>query len=183
MKRLKELRLSDDRLWYVVKAFYGMRVEQGVSRCVVRDMYVAYEWTLLQTVPCLAYSSRLDALSGWHHDDFCTEKRARNTGRCRRGDLGDLQGQSASIVGTRCERGGYDLETHPQVVNGMRSPDARCDAYGESVKLPRGQGRKVKPKTLCTCHWTWSAGRVGTIGSDSVPARHRNRSAPRSRLV
>ena len=36
-------------------------------------MYVAYEWTLLQTVPCLAYSSRLDALSGWHGDDFYTE--------------------------------------------------------------------------------------------------------------
>ena len=36
-------------------------------------MYVAYEWTMLQTVPCLAYSSRLDALSGWHDDDLHTE--------------------------------------------------------------------------------------------------------------
>ena len=36
-------------------------------------MYSTYEWTLLQTVPCLAYCGRLDSLAGWHGDDFYTE--------------------------------------------------------------------------------------------------------------
>ena len=69
----KELRLSDDWLWHVVKALWGMRESSKAFQDVVRDMYVAYEWTLLHTVPCLAYSSRLHALSGWHGDDLCTE--------------------------------------------------------------------------------------------------------------
>ena len=55
-----------------MKALFGMRESSKAFQDVVRDMYVAYGWTLLQTVPCFAYSSRLDALSGWHGDDFYT---------------------------------------------------------------------------------------------------------------
>ena len=73
MKPPRELRLSDDWLWYVVKALHGMRESSKALQDVVRDMYVAYEWNLFQTAPCLAYSSRLDALSGWHGDDFHSE--------------------------------------------------------------------------------------------------------------
>ena len=62
-----------DWLWYLVTALYVMRESSKAFQDVVRDMYVACEWTLLQTVPCLAYNSRLDALSGWHGDDFYTE--------------------------------------------------------------------------------------------------------------
>ena len=73
VKPPKELRLGDDWLWYVVKALYGMRESSKAFQDVVRGMYLENEWTLLQTVPCLAYSSKLDALSGWHGDDFYTE--------------------------------------------------------------------------------------------------------------
>ena len=47
-----ELRLSDDWLCHMVKALYGMRESSRAFQDVVRDMYVAFEWTLLQTVPC-----------------------------------------------------------------------------------------------------------------------------------
>ena len=54
MKPPKELRLSDDWRWYVVKALYGMRVSSKAFQEVVRDVYDAYEWTLLQTtILCL----------------------------------------------------------------------------------------------------------------------------------
>ena len=138
---------------------------------------------LLQTVPCLAYSSRLDAQSGWHGDDFYTEGEAETLDEVDMMNLGDLQSQSASTVGTRCERGGYDPETRPQVVNGRCSPDARCEACGESGESPRGQGCEVKSNTLFTCHWSRPEGRAGAVdsfGSDSVPARHRNCSVPSS---
>ena len=36
-------------------------------------MYTTYGWTLLQTVPCLAYCGRFDSLARWHGDDFYTE--------------------------------------------------------------------------------------------------------------
>ena len=111
-----------------------MRESRKAFQDVVRDMFVANEWTLLQTVPCLAYSSRLDALTGWHGDDFYMEGERETLDEV---DLGDLQGQSAPTVGTRCERGGSDPETHPQLVNGRRSPDARCEACGEFGKSPR----------------------------------------------
>ena len=56
-----------------MKAPYGKRESSKAFQDVVRDMYVAYEWTLLQTVPCPAYSSRLDAVPSWHGDDFYAE--------------------------------------------------------------------------------------------------------------
>ena len=139
-------------------------------------MYVAYEWTLVQTVPCFVHSNRLDALSAWHGDDLYGG-RAGNTRRSRRDDLGNLQGQSASTVGTRCERGGYDAVCILKWSTGRRSPDAWCEACGESGKAAQGEGHKVKPNILFTCHWSRSAGRVGAIdsfGSDRVLARHRN---------
>ena len=83
VKSKKDLRLSDDWLWYVVKALYGMRESSNPFPEVVRDLYTTYEWTLLQTVPCLAYSGRLDSLAGWHGD-----------GRGRRDDSGIVQGES-----------------------------------------------------------------------------------------
>ena len=73
VKPPRELRLGDDWLWYVVKALCGMRESSKAFQDVVRNMYLEYEWTMLQTVPCLAYSSKLDTLSGWHGDDFYTE--------------------------------------------------------------------------------------------------------------
>ena len=73
VKHLKNLRLGDDWLWYVVKALYGMRESSMAFQEVVREMYTTYEWTLLQTVPRLAYCGRLDSLAGWHGDDFYTE--------------------------------------------------------------------------------------------------------------
>ena len=73
MKLPKDLRLSDDWLWYVVKALYGKRESIKAFQEVVREMYTTYEWTLLQTVPCLAYCGSLDTLAGCHGDDFCTE--------------------------------------------------------------------------------------------------------------
>ena len=112
-----------------------MRKSSKAFQDVVRDMYVAYEWTLLQTVPCLAHSSRLDALSGWHGDDFYTE-----------GEPETLDEVDAMILGTF---------------------KATCFHGWDQVRAP-------------------SAGRAGAIdsfGSDSVPARHKNRSVPRPRQV
>ena len=63
VKPPKDLRLSDDWLWYVVKALYGMRV-----RCTPRT-----------SGPCcrqcyaLLTAVTLDSLAGWHGDDFYTE--------------------------------------------------------------------------------------------------------------
>ena len=65
VKPPKDLRLSDDWLWYVVKALYGMKESNKAFQEVVREMYTTYEWTLLQTVPCLASCGRLDSLAGW----------------------------------------------------------------------------------------------------------------------
>ena len=73
VKPPKDLRLSDDWLWYVVKALYRMRESSKAFQEVMREMYTTHEWTLLQTVPCLAYCGRLDSLAGWHGDDFYTE--------------------------------------------------------------------------------------------------------------
>ena len=71
VKPPKDLRLNDD--WYVVKALYGMRESSKAFQEVVREMYTTCGWTLLQTVPCLAYCGRLGSLTGWHGDDFYTE--------------------------------------------------------------------------------------------------------------
>ena len=73
VKLPKDLRLNDDWLWFVVKAFYGMRESSKAFQEVVREMYTTFRWTLLQTVPCFAYCGRLDSLAGWHGDDFHTE--------------------------------------------------------------------------------------------------------------
>ena len=100
----KELRLDDDCLWHVVKALYGMRESSRAFQDVVCNMYLGYEWTLLQTVPCLAYSSKLDILSGWHGDDFYTA-----------GELEALDEVDTMILGTFKAKvpprlGRYDLE-------------------------------------------------------------------------
>ena len=50
-----------------------MRESSEAFQDVVQDMYLEYDWTLLQTVSCLACSSKLDAISGWHADDFFME--------------------------------------------------------------------------------------------------------------
>ena len=50
VKPPKDLRLSDDWLWYVVKALCGMRESSKAFQEVVREMYTTYEWALLQTV-------------------------------------------------------------------------------------------------------------------------------------
>ena len=73
VKPPKDLRLSDDWIWYVVKALFGVRESSKAFQEVVREMYTTYEWTLLQTVQCLAYCGRLDFLAGWHGDDIYTE--------------------------------------------------------------------------------------------------------------
>ena len=73
VKPPKDLRLSDDMLWYVVKALSGMRESSKAFQEVVREMYTTYGWTLLQTVHCLANCGRLDSSAGWHGDDFHTE--------------------------------------------------------------------------------------------------------------
>ena len=73
VKPPKDLGLSDDWLWYVVKALCGMSESSKAFQEVVREMYTTYEWTLLQTVPCFAYCGRLDSLAGWHGDDFYAE--------------------------------------------------------------------------------------------------------------
>ena len=73
MKPPKDLRLSDDWLWYVVKALHRMRESSKAFQEVVREMYTTHGWTMLQNVPRFAYCGRLDSLAGWHGDDFHTE--------------------------------------------------------------------------------------------------------------
>ena len=57
----KDLRLSDDWLWYVVKALYGMRESSKAFQEVVGEMYTTYD------------CGRLDSSARWHGDDFYTE--------------------------------------------------------------------------------------------------------------
>ena len=65
VKPPKVLRLSGDWLWYVVRALHGIRESSKAFQEVVREMYTTYGWTLLQTLPCLAYFGRFDSLAGW----------------------------------------------------------------------------------------------------------------------
>ena len=67
VKPPKDLRLSDDWLWYVVKALYGMRESSKAFQEVVREMYTAAD----SAMPCLL--RRPDSSAGWHGDDFYTE--------------------------------------------------------------------------------------------------------------
>ena len=55
VKPPKDLRQSDDWLWCVVKALHGMRESSKAFQEVVRETSTTYGWTLLQTVPCLAW--------------------------------------------------------------------------------------------------------------------------------
>ena len=129
-----------------------------------------------QTVPCLAYSSRLDALSGWHGDDFYTDGEPETLDEVDAMILGTLKAKVLPRLGPGASAEGTILRRILKWSTERRSPDARCEACGESGKSPRGQGCKVKPNTLFTCHWSRSAGRVGAIdsfGSDSAPARNR----------
>ena len=60
-------------LWWVVKALYGMRESSKAFQDLVTAMFEQWAWTVLKTVPCLAYNSSLDTLCGFHGDDFYTE--------------------------------------------------------------------------------------------------------------
>ena len=108
-------------------------------------MYVAYEWNLLQTVPCLAHSGRLDALSGWHGDNFTTEGAPETLAEVGAMILATLKVKVLPWLGPGASAGarvstGCDPETHPRAVNRRRSPDARREACAESGKSPRDQG-------------------------------------------
>ena len=71
----KELGL-EDWLWYVEKALYGMRESSKAFQTEVNKMFVEAGWSMLKTVPCLAYQPDWDCLSGFHGDDFYTEGEA-----------------------------------------------------------------------------------------------------------
>ncbi|CAK0869006.1 unnamed protein product [Prorocentrum cordatum] len=62
-----------DWLWLVSKALPGMRESSADFQELVRDTYREHGWNILSTVPCLAYHSEWDYLSGFHGDDFYTE--------------------------------------------------------------------------------------------------------------
>ncbi|CAK0901850.1 unnamed protein product [Prorocentrum cordatum] len=67
----KELNCPD-WLWLVSKALYGMRESSADFQKLVRDACREHGWNILSTVPCLAYHSECDCLSGFHGDDFYT---------------------------------------------------------------------------------------------------------------
>ena len=154
-----------------------MRESSKAFQDVVRDMYVAYECTSLRTVPCLAHSSRLDALSGWHGVDLCAE------GEPEPLDETDVMilGTFKATIGPRCERRSTVLRrTLKLSTAGVHlTPDAK---HVENLAgLLEVKGVKPSP-TPCSR----ATGRVGAINScrgDGVPTRHRNCSVPRPRQV
>ena len=81
VKPPKDLRLTDDWLWYVVKALFGMRESSKAFQELVREMYTTYGWILLQTAPCLAHCGRL--LGRMARRRLLHRRLARRTGRGR----------------------------------------------------------------------------------------------------
>ena len=59
VKPPKDLKLNDDWLWYVLKAFYGLRIKQSIPRSGTRDVHHVWVDT-----------AALDSLAGRHGDDF-----------------------------------------------------------------------------------------------------------------
>ena len=57
VKPSKDLRLSDDWLWYLVKALYGMRETGKAFQEVVREMYITYGLDTAAdcAMPCLLW--------------------------------------------------------------------------------------------------------------------------------
>ena len=182
VKPPKELRLGDNWLWYVVKALYGMRESSKAFQDVVRNMYLEYEWTLLQTVPCLAYSSKLDTLSGWHGDDFYTEGESEALDeidemilRTFKAKVLPRLGPGANVESTILRR---TLKWSTEGVH--LTPDAK---HVENLAgSPRGQGCEAESDTLFPSHWSWTTRCVGTVGccgGNRVPKRYGNRIVPR----
>ena len=121
VKPPQDLRLNDDWLWYVVKAFYGMRESSKAIQEVVREMYTTYGWTLLQTVTCLVFCGRLDSLAGWHGDDFHTEDEPSAVDEID--EIAIVQSESAPTSVTGSEHKRDRLEANPLVVR--MASDAR----------------------------------------------------------
>ena len=132
VKPPKDLSLIDDWLWHVVKALYGMRESSKAFHKEVREMYTTYEWTLLQTVPCLAYCGRLDSLAGWHGDDFSIQK----VSPAHWMKSGIVQGEGAPMSGSGSEHRGDHPEASRPVVTRGRPRRSRREACGKSGKSP-----------------------------------------------
>ena len=129
VKPPKDLRLSDDWLWYVVKALYGMKESNKAFQGVVREMYITYEWTLLQTVPCLAYCGRLDFLAGRHGDDFYTESEP--------GALDEVDEMSSALFPSNCRitiQGFHQCSDHK--THRLRRKTLPCQADQQSPSHP-----------------------------------------------
>ena len=91
-------------------------------------MYTTYGWTMLQTVPCLAYCGRLDSLAGWHGDDFFSEGEP--------GALDEVDEMILASFKAGNEHSGHYLEASPSVVSRGRSHGSGCEACGKSGKSP-----------------------------------------------
>ena len=73
VKLPKELRLSDDWLWYGEGALWHERGEYGISGCGARHVCRVRMDTVADCAVTLLTAAGLDALSVWHGDDFYTE--------------------------------------------------------------------------------------------------------------
>ena len=125
----------------MVKALYGMRESSKAFLDVVRGTYFENEWILLQTVPCLACSSKFDALLGWHGDDFYTEGELKALDEVDA--MRNVSGKSVSTFGRRNEHGGHDPETHTQVGSrGVHLSKARRK-FGRSLRGPTPCSRVI----------------------------------------
>ena len=165
MGEASERSLSDDWLWYVVEALYGIRESSKAVQEVAREMYTTYEWTLLRTVPCLAYCGRLDSLAGWHGDDFFyTEGEPGEIDEVDEMILASFKakvlprlGPGASTEGTILRR---ILHWSPEGVH--VAPDAKH--VGNLASLLEVKGAKPS-QTKFQSHWSWAARFVGAADS------------------
>ena len=144
-------------------ALWQEGVEQGVQD-VVRDMYLEHEWTLLQTVPCLAYSSKLDTLSGWHGDDFYTEGEPETLDeidemilRTFKAKVLPRLGPGANVESTILRR------TLKWSTEGIHlTPDAK---HVQNLAGSSSRSRcEAESDTLFPSHWSRSARCVGAVG-------------------
>ena len=69
---LRELGLHE-WLWLVEKAVNGMREASKAFQTQVRRTFTEDGWVVVKNVSCQAYHVKLDALCGFHGDDFCRE--------------------------------------------------------------------------------------------------------------
>ena len=65
------------QVWRLKRAMYGTQVASSLWQRLVRETLGAGSWTVLKSIPCVAYNEKEDSLVIFHGDDFFAEGESR----------------------------------------------------------------------------------------------------------